>query len=364
LLLFTRFQSAAAATGSAADQNNQNETRDRRRRHHRGAQWARRAVALTVGSACVLTAVLYAGTKTHEAWLAWSIARHLPLNAMSRLTGSLAALTVPPWLRRPLFSAFAYVYGADLAEADRPVEQYASFQEFFTRRLKPNVRSVVATGMASPVDGTVLHFGVVGSDGSLEQVKGSPFTLDSFIGPHELAHATTAAAGKQLYFCTIYLAPGDYHGVHAPVAMTVDGRRHFPGLLMPVSPVVVSLMQSLFSVNERIVLFGRWHHGFMSVTPVGATNVGSIALTLEPDLRTNAGALRQTFYDRMYDDDKFGAKRHVRAGDELAFFQLGSTVVLVFEAPPFQFAVEHGQKVKLGQMIGFTHSAPEVLRSK
>jgi phosphatidylserine decarboxylase len=317
---------------------------------------------VTVGSVGAFSAVLYAGTKTQDAWLAWSIARHLPLNAMSRLTGSLGSLTVPQWLRKPLFSAYAYVYGADLAEADRPVEQYATFQAFFTRRLKPGARPIVSTGMASPVDGTVLHFGPLGADGSLEQVKGSPFTLDSFIGPHELAHATTAAAGKQLYFCTIYLAPGDYHGVHAPVAMSIDGRRHFPGLLMPVSPLVVSVMQSLFSVNERVVLFGRWHHGFMSVTPVGATNVGSIALTLEPNLRTNAGALRQAFYDRMYDDEKFGTKRHVRAGDELAVFQLGSTVVLIFEAPPFQFAVERGQKVKLGQMIGFTHNAPILIK--
>ena len=99
--------------------------------------------------------------------------------------------------------------------------------------------------MASPVDGTVLHFGSLSHDGLLEQVKGSTFTLEAFIGPHELAHAAsvTSPTDKQLYYCTIYLAPGDYHGVHSPVAMTVDGRRHFPGLMLPVSPIVVGVLQ-------------------------------------------------------------------------------------------------------------------------
>ena len=117
-------------------------------------------------------------------------------------------------------------------------------------------------------------------------------------------------------------------------------------------------MQGLFSLNERIVLFGRWHHGFFSVTPVGATNVGSISVSIEPDLKTNErGQRRQPFYDRQYNDQQ-QPKRHVEAGDELAFFRVGSTVVLIFEAPPFRFAVEPGQKVKLGELIGFAHAAP------
>jgi len=318
-------------------------------------------LAAGVGVLGVSAAALYGAAQTQDAWLAWSVVRHLPMNALSRAAGVVGAWPVPRVLRRPLFGLFALVYGANLDEAERPVAEYGTLQAFFTRRLKPGVRPVVSTGMASPVDGTVLHFGALDADGSLEQVKGSRFSLASFIGPHELAHGATAAAGKQLYFCTIYLAPGDYHGVHAPVAMSLDGRRHFPGLLAPVSPLVVSLLQGLFSLNERVVLFGRWHHGFMSVTPVGATNVGSIALALEPDLRTNVPGLRHAFYDRVYDDAALPA-RHVRAGDELAFFQLGSTVVLIFEAPPFQFTVERGQKVRLGQLIGFTHNAPVQLK--
>jgi phosphatidylserine decarboxylase len=83
-------------------------------------------------------------------------------------------------------------------------------------------------------------------------------------------------------FCTIYLAPGDYHGFHSPVTWSVERRRHFPGLLLPVSPAVVGLLRGLFAENERVVLFGKWRHGLFTYTAVGATNVGSMWLTHEP----------------------------------------------------------------------------------
>lgn len=367
-----------------------------RRRRLRRALWLS---TLSFAAFFALTgAVLYASAQSPDAELAWGIARRVPLNALSRVAGRVSTWRIPTPFRRPIYQAYAAVYGVALDEAERPYTEYATLQEFFARRLQPGARLISTNGLASPVDGTVLHFGLVGPDHSLEQVKGSPFTLESFIGPHELAvrsaitttttatdenatvrsSSSSAAASAppphQLFYCTIYLAPGDYHGVHAPVSMSVDGRRHFPGLLLPVSPVVVSVLQvslalsrstncllfltsskGLFSLNERIVLFGRWRHGFFSLTPVGATNVGSIALKLEPHLVTNTRSpLRQPFYDRVYTDEKDGSARHVQAGDELAFFRLGSTVVMIFESPPFRFIVERGQKVKLGQLIGFT----------
>ena len=154
-----------------------------------------------------------------------------------------------------------------MSEAEHDVAEYATLQAFFTRRLRDGARVVARGGVASPADGRVLHFGALARDGTLEQIKGSAFALARFIGPHVLADA--AARDSQLYFCTVYLSPGDYHGVHAPVAMALDGRRHFPGLALPVAPFVVGALRGLFAENERVVLFGRWRHGFMSVTPVG-----------------------------------------------------------------------------------------------
>jgi phosphatidylserine decarboxylase len=80
----------------------------------------------------------------------------------------------------------------------------------------------------------------------------------------------------------IYLAPGDYHGVHSPVDWKIEEMRHFPGPLFSVSPLAARSIKGLFAINERIVLNGMWKHGFFSLTPVGAYNVGSMTLEFDP----------------------------------------------------------------------------------
>lgn len=87
--------------------------------------------------------------------------------------------------------------------------------------------------------------------------------------------------GNALFFCVIYLAPGDYHRFHSPTNWVVQKRRHFAGELFSVSPYFVKLLQNLFVLNERVVLLGKWKHGFFSMTPVGATNVGSIHIKFD-----------------------------------------------------------------------------------
>lgn len=81
-----------------------------------------------------------------------------------------------------------------------------------------------------------------------------------------------------LYYMVIYLAPGDYHRFHSPVSWVVEKRRHFAGELYSVSPWLQRNLPGLFTLNERVVLLGRWRWGFFSMTPVGATNVGSIKI--------------------------------------------------------------------------------------
>ena len=91
-----------------------------------------------------------------------------------------------------------------------------------------------------------------------------------------------------LYYCVVYLAPGDYHRFHSPVSWVVESRRHFAGELYSVSPYLQRTMPGLFTLNERVVLLGRWRWGFFSYTPVGATNVGSIVVNFDAELRTNS----------------------------------------------------------------------------
>ncbi|KAF8932523.1 phosphatidylserine decarboxylase 1 [Dissophora ornata] len=162
--------------------------------------------------------------------------------------------------------------------------------------------------------------------------------------------------GNRLFFCVIYLAPGDYHRFHSPTNWVAETRRHFSGELYSVSPWMVKQLQDLFVLNERVVLLGKWRHGFFSMVPVGATNVGSIVLNFDKELRTNRkedgshrsqGELVYSGVSRLLNGQP------LRVGEEMGGFKLGSTVVLVFEAPEnFKFEIEPGQWVKMGQSLG------------
>lgn len=201
----------------------------------------------------------------------------------------------------------------------------------------------------------------------------------------------TAERRTALYYVVVYLAPGDYHRFHSPTAWVAEKRRHFAGELYSVSPYLQRTLPGLFTLNERVVLIGRWRWGFFSMTPVGATNVGSIKINFDRELRTNS-LLTDTAADRAAEE---AAKRGepysgyaeatyegasqvlgghaLRRGEEMGGFQLGSTIVLVFEAPKGQrpsldegwsgeptmrkggwnWAIEKGQKVKMGESLGW-----------
>lgn len=167
----------------------------------------------------------------------------------------------------------------------------------------------------------------------------------------------------RLYHAVIYLAPGDYHRFHSPADFKVTHLRHFPGTLFPISPIVARLIPNLFALNERVVLSGSWEYGFFSMTAVGAYNVGSIAINFESRLRTNK--LRRDFRCPNLELFSFGGVGcyayeneypepiELKRGDEIGRFNLGSTIVLVFEAPEnFVFTVGTGSVIKVGKTIG------------
>ncbi|KAL6879738.1 phosphatidylserine decarboxylase domain-containing protein [Trichoderma longibrachiatum] len=185
-----------------------------------------------------------------------------------------------------------------------------------------------------------------------------------------------------LYYAVIYLAPGDYHRFHSPTNWVVESRRHFAGELYSVSPYLQRTLPGLFTLNERVVLLGRWRWGFFSYVPVGATNVGSIKINFDRELRTNSlttdtaadlaaeeaakrGEPYLGFAEATYEGASPVLHGHaLRRGEEMGGFQLGSTIVLVFEAPAtiktadgqerkgWEWAVQKGQKVKMGQALG------------
>ncbi|KAI0803007.1 phosphatidylserine decarboxylase-domain-containing protein [Irpex lacteus] len=210
-------------------------------------------------------------------------------------------------------------------------------------------------------EGTVSE--VVAHDASVAAQMGVRPTLER----RRSSSAALVKPGNTLYFTVIYLAPGDYHRFHSPTAWVVEKRRHFIGDLFSVSPWMAKRLENLFVLNERVALLGRWKYGFFSMVPVGATNVGSIKINFDKDLRTNYGPRRGhplgTYTEAVYS----GAStvldgQPLLKAQEMGGFCLGSTIVLVFEAPQdFQFTITNGQKVKVGQALG---DVPSALQTK
>lgn len=230
-------------------------------------------------------------------------------------------------------------------------------------------------------------------------VKGTDSATVMSVSKDLLVPDVSPASEKELFYAVIYLAPGDYHRFHSPTNWVAQLRRHFVGELYSVAPYFQNRLHGLFCLNERVALLGKWKYGFFSMTPVGATNVGSIRLHFDKDLRTNnvfenipSSSLTQsttslasessdlpaeestssissssissssarkrvqkaTCYEATYNKASrlLGGYPLVK-GEQMGGFNLGSTVVLVFEAPKtFQFSVKAGETVQVGEAFG------------
>ncbi|KAJ8888886.1 hypothetical protein PR048_008380 [Dryococelus australis] len=299
----------------------------------------------------------------------WQVAcyRAVPLRSLSRMWGWMMNKELPASLRPWFFSAYASVFGCNLEEAvNEDLRSYNTFAEFFCRQLKEGVRPIEAACVVSPADGRVMNIGKVESC-HVEQVKGITYSLTDFLGKptwmarwdepsrkmlnsSDYCHTICENENTVLHQCVIYLAPGDYHRFHSPVDWTVYFRRHFKGDLLSVNPKIAKWVPNLFSLNERAAYVGQWKHGFFSMTAVGATNVGSINVYFDPHLVTNKGRKKCTETDDLYlnHDQKVSLQK----GEPFGEFRLGSTIVLIFEAPAdFQFHITVGERTFVGKAV-------------
>lgn len=293
----------------------------------------------------------------------------LPSRFLSRLYGAVNRLPLPNTLRPLVYGAWAWTFRVKLEEVPRPLASYVSLTAFFTRRLREGCRPVHPSApLVSPVDGRVVALSSdVGATGTLAQVKQITYHAVDFLG---LPALPVVAAGNALHSAVLYLSPGDYHRFHAPTEVRFTTRVHIAGQLLPVNPLVAALLPSLFVANERVVLLGSWAHGFFTYTAVGATNVGSIKLAFDAELATNRAA--HDWATAFAPLDVLALGRHgphgkpgtthareyappvvLARGDDVGLFELGSTVVLLFEAPAlFQWGVSPGDPVVMGMPLG------------
>ena len=264
-----------------------------------------------------------------------AVQRLLPQHGLTRLAGRLGEATAP-WIKTPLIRAFAAAYQVDLRDAARPqIEDYRSFNDFFTRELKAGARPLPdeIAAIACPADGTVSQCGRIEA-GRMLQAKGRRYSLAGLA--HELAEGFDGGS-----FLTIYLAPRDYHRVQAPCAGTLTAAKAVPGALFSVNAATESSVAGLFCRNERLVCRLRTNFGDLLVVLVGALIVGRIATPWPSP------------HSPYRSPETVQPETPLAQGDELGRFLLGSTVILCTPPDSCQLdAMNAGQKVQIGQPIG------------
>ena len=233
-------------------------------------------------------------------------------------------------------------YGASLQPAKlENIEDYPTFNSFFTRTLKPEARPVVqgSNEIASPADGTISQIGKIQQE-TLLQAKGFYFTLNTLLGGFE-THAKTFTDGR---YATLYLAPGDYHRVHMPFTGTLLETIHIPGKLFSVNQLTTEHIPQLFSRNERLVCLFDTAIGQMAVILIGAMCVGSIQTVWSTE-----GPRTKTIKSTL-----FSGHLKIERGAELGHFEMGSTVIVLFEKNTIEWSDLLGPEtsVKMGQLLG------------
>ncbi len=273
--------------------------------------------------------------------------RLLPKNALSRLVGRAAGVTLPRAVRRACLGAFGRAVGADLTEMRDPLEDHATLQAFFTRALREGVRPIDPDprALVAPCDGAWGEAGVVEA-GRLLQVKGRPYSLAALLG--DAGYAEGFEGGP---FATFYLSPRDYHRFHTPCAVEVVGASHQPGSLWPVNRIGLEGVPNLFAENERIVARmrvgpGGGSDGDLCLVAVGATLVGKVHVDFD-DLTTNVAGAQPKL--RRYAD----APPRFEKAEQWGRFEFGSTLVLVARKGTLVLDEQPvGTPLRLGTRIG------------
>jgi phosphatidylserine decarboxylase len=250
-------------------------------------------------------------------WIMSAITKFIPKNHVSFFMGWLAHLPLPRFIWTPIIRLFASQYNISLAEAEFPVDHYASLGEFFVRKLKPGIRPLGSLKVVHPADSLVTQCDRI-ANGKLIQAKNKFYSVsDLTADPNALKKYDGG------FFLTYYLCPTDYHRVHSPVTGVIKRVTHIPGTLWPVNAWSTENVPELFSVNERICVEIETYQGLVNVIFVGATNVGQIELAFDEEVRGNQLVLsKELIKDQL--------SIAIEKGSELGCFRMGSTIVALY----------------------------------
>jgi phosphatidylserine decarboxylase len=267
---------------------------------------------------------------------------HHLTSTLSQVFGRFASKVHTPFLQKIINQSYVKLMGLDMGDFNPPAS-YPTLNALFTRKLmKPRVFSPDSQAIISPCDALITEVGEI-HQGQALQIKGMSYRVNEVLGDKILdtvKHKFTA--GK---FINFYLSPRDYHRYHLPLDMQVLRAVHIPGKLYPVNIPTLKRKVDLFIENERVVIecLADNNKRFFMIL-VGALNVGKMEVSFEPSIQTNSAIRTPQLY--TYCDLK------LKKGDDFGCFQMGSTIVMLFEEDMLSTSLEVGDNVRFGQTIG------------
>ena len=242
----------------------------------------------------------------------------LPKQALTSLAGRFASARAGATTTR-VIRWFVGQYGVNMSEALQPdISTYSTFNDFFTRALKPGARPIAAVDLVCPVDGAVSQCGAIAGD-DVFQAKGHSYSTVALVG----GDASLASQFTNGQFATVYLSPKDYHRIHMPCGGRLRRMIYVPGDLFSVNPATARGVPGLFARNERVVCVFDGAKGPFVMVLVGATIVGSMATVWHGVVNPPRSRVIREWHYAAGDVT-------LQQGDEMGRFLLGSTVVLLF----------------------------------
>ncbi|MEH6528558.1 MAG: archaetidylserine decarboxylase [Porticoccus sp.] len=277
----------------------------------------------------------------------WFIAlqRLVPQHGLSRL-GSMLTEAKTPWLKNALIRQFIRTYNVNLEEAaSSSLDDYPSFNDFFTRALKEDLRPIDSNkdSIVCPADGTVSQLGPI-QEGNIFQAKGKSFSVASLLGD-DFPEKNNTDSQRFINgdFITIYLSPSDYHRVHMPIAGNLAYSRYIPGKLFSVNDTTAQHINGLFAKNERLVCIFDTPVGRCAVILVGAMMVAGIESVWQGHYQPG-----------IVKTDQFKPNQvSLKKGEEMGRFKFGSTVILMFEqgATTWDKRYQAGVTTRMGETV-------------
>ncbi len=267
----------------------------------------------------------------------------LPQHLLTGLMYKLARIRWEP-LKNFLINSFISVYKVDMSIAKiSDVKQFPHFNAFFTRELKNSARPVDTAKniLVSPVDGAISQFGEI-QNNVLIQAKGKEYKVNHLLGGDD----DLAKRFENGQFITIYLSPRDYHRIHMPLSGSLNTMTYIPGKLYSVNQATTDHVEDLFAINERVVNIFDTDIGKVALVMVGAIFVGSMETVWAGEITP---ATHRELSQQSYDENAI----ELAKGQEMGRFNMGSTVILLFEPEKIQFndGINVNQPLKMGSSI-------------